>query len=346
MKALIWNKDKTIEFIEKNKPQIINETDAIIKVTYSSICTSDLHIIEGFVPKAKENTVLGHELVGIVEEIGSSVKKFKKGDRVSVNCESFCGECFFCKRGYVNNCENGGWLIGCSIDGAQAEFVRIPYADNALNKIPDNVSFKDALFVGDILASAYWGAELCEINNEDIVAVIGAGPVGLLVLQCLKCFNPKKIISIDINEDRLNIAKKEGLADYCINPLKADIQKEILNLTSNRGADKVIECAGAKNTFEMAWKIARSCAIVAVVAMYEKNQKLPLPKMYGKNLTFKTGGVQANKCDLLLDLISKKKLNTNFLITHEFKFDEIESAYELFKDKNSGCLKIAIKYDY
>ena len=345
MKALIWNKDKTIEFIEKNKPQIINETDAIIKVTYSSICTSDLHIIEGFVPKAKENTVLGHELVGIVEEIGSSVKKFKKGDRVSVNCESFCGECFFCKRGYVNNCENGGWLIGCSIDGAQAEFVRIPYADNALNKIPDNVSFKDALFVGDILASAYWGAELCEIDNEDTVAVIGAGPVGLLALKCLKCFNPKKIISIDINENRLNIAKKEGLADYCINPLKADIQKEILNLTSNRGADKVIECAGSNATFEMAWKIARPCAIVAVVAMYGKAQELPLPKMYGKNLTFKTGGVDAVHCEKLVKMIEEKKISTDFLITHKFKLSNIIEAYRLFEKKPQGCLKISIEFD-
>lgn len=344
MKALIWKKDKTIEFVEKNMPEIENPEDAVIRVTYSSICTSDLHIIEGFVPKAVEKTVLGHEFTGIVVKTGSAVKKFKKGDRVAVNCESFCGKCFYCKRGFVNNCENGGWLLGCSIDGAQAEFTRVPFADCALTKIPDNVSFKNALFVGDILSTGFWSAKLCEISPEDTVAVLGAGPVGLLAMQSLRYFGAKKIIALDLNDFRLEAAKAQNLADFFLNPSKIDVEKEILNLTKGRGADKVIEAAGGSSTFETAWKIARANAIVVVAAMYGKNQILPLPEMYGKNLIFKTGGVDAKDCPELMDLISKGKISTDFLITHEMNFEEIEKAYEIFKNEKQKCLKIALKH--
>jgi len=344
MKALIWKKDKTIEFIEKETPKIKNPKDAIIKVAYSSICTSDLHIIEGFVPKAIENTVLGHEFTGIVEQVGAEVKNFKKGDRVAVNCESFCGDCFFCKKGFVNNCENGGWLLGCSTDGAHAEFTRVPFADCALTLIPENVSFKNALFTGDILSTGFWSAKLAQIEPNDTIAVIGAGPVGLLTMQCLKYFGAKRVIAIDINDFRLKIAKEKNLADVVINPLKKDTEKEIRKLTENRGADKVIEAAGAKDTFETAWKIARANAIVVIAAMYEKSQILPLPEMYGKNLIFKTGGVDAADCKELMDLIQSGKISTDFLITHEFSFDEIKKAYEIFKTEKETCLKIAVKH--
>lgn len=341
MKALIY-KNNQVCLEERKNPEILNSKDAIVKVTLSSICTSDLHIIRGFVPRAKEDIVLGHEFVGEVVAVGEDVKSFKVGDRVSANCETFCGECYFCKRGYVNNCENGGWELGCRIDGCQAEFVRVPYADNGLVKLPDSVSYKNALFVGDILASGYFGAEMCEIKSGDIIAVIGAGPVGLCAMMCARFLGAKKIIAIDIDETRLEIAKKEGLADYLFNPSKIDAEKEVKILTQNRGADGVIECAGTSETFELAWKIARPNAIVGVVAMYEENQILPLPKMYGKNLTFKTGGVDANKCGELVKLIEENKISTDFLITHTFKLDEILEAYKLFENKPKGCLKIAI----
>ena len=343
MKSLVYKDTGKIELVEKPMPVLQSDRDAVVKVEVSSICTSDLHIVKGFVPRANKNIVLGHEFAGTVVSVGAAVKNLKPGDRVSANCETFCGECWFCKRGFVNNCENGGWELGCRIDGCHAQYVRVPYADTGLTKLPDNVSFENALFVGDILSSGWWGAEICEIKDGDIIAVIGAGPVGLCSMLSAKLQGASKIVAIDIDETRLEIAKRENLADYFINPLKDDVCKIIKDLTQGRSADCVIEAAGAKNTFELAYKIARPNAIVAVVAMYEENQILPLPEMYGKNLIFKTGGVDASKCRELVKLISENKINTDFLITHRYKLEDIIEAYKFFESKSDGCLKIAIK---
>lgn len=342
MKALICHKNGSIELVEKEMPKLQNDRDAIVKVTLSSICTSDLHIMRGAVPRAVPETVLGHEFVGEVVEVGSALKNLKKGDRVAANCETFCGECFFCRHGFINNCEKGGWELGCRIDGCQAEFVRVPFADTGLTKIPENVSYESALFVGDILSSGYFGAEMCEIKKGDTIAVIGAGPVGLCAMMCAKYLGAGKIIAIDVDASRLEIAKNQKLADFIFNPPDCDVEKEVKNLTENRGADGVIECAGAKDTFEMSWKIARPNAIVGVVAMYEENQILPLPQMYGKNLTFKTGGVDAIHCAKLLDLISKGLISTDFLITHKVSLGNIKNGYELFENKRENCLKVAV----
>lgn len=342
MKGFVWHDNKTASLDKRPVPQIKDKRDAIVKVTMSSICTSDLHIIRGFVPKAVPETILGHEFVGEVVDVGSDIKNLKKGDRVSANCETFCGQCYFCKRGFINNCLYGGWEIGCTIDGCQAEYVRVPFADTGLTKLPDNISYENALFVGDILSSGYWGAELCEIQKGDTVAVIGAGPVGLCSMMSAKLLSAEKIIAIDVDDTRLEIAKNQNLADVIINPLNSDAEKEVKDLTERRGADSVIEAAGGKDTFQTAWKIARANAIVALVAMYEENQTLPLPDMYGKNLTFKTGGVDAVNCSKLVDLISEKKINTDFLITHKFSLDNIQQAYKLFENKSDNCLKIAI----
>lgn len=345
MKALIYNSNtnEKIELIEKEIPAIKHPKDAILKVKLSAICTSDLHIKNGFVPLAKNKIILGHEFVGEVIAIGDEVKDLKIGDRVCANCETFCGECYFCKRGYINNCEIGGWELGCKIDGGQAEFVRVPFADNGLTKLPDNVSYENALFVGDILSSGYFGAEMCEIQQHDTIAVIGCGPVGLCAMICAKIFGAERIIAIDIDENRLKLAQKQGLADFIFNPNTCNIEKEIKSLTLNRGVDGVIECAGTKESFEMSWKIARPNSIIGIVAMYEEDLKFPLPKMYGKNLTFKTGGVDAVHCEKLVKLISEGKISTDFLITHKYKLENILEAYKFFEQKPQGCLKIAIE---
>lgn len=328
MKALVYSKHDGIKLCERPMPVLIDESDAIVKVTLSSICTSDLHIIKGFVPQAKDGIILGHEFVGEVVSVGAAVKKLKAGDRVSANCETFCGECFYCKRGYVNNCVNGGWELGCKIDGCQAEYVRVPYADNGLTKLPDNVSDENALFVGDILSSGYFGAEMCEIQKGDTIAVIGAGPVGLCAMMCAKYMGAGKVVAIDTDKTRLKIAQEQGLAEI------GDIDN----------ADGVIECAGTNESFQLAWKLARPNAIVGIVAMYEENQTLPLPEMYGKNLTFKTGGVDAIHCEKLVQLISEGKISTDFLITQSYKFENILDAYKFFEEKPEPCLKIAIIY--
>lgn len=344
MKALVYIGDKKIELKEIENPKIIDSKDAIVKVQLSSICTSDFHIINGQVPRANKNIVLGHEFVGEVVETGSEVKKLNIGDRVSANCITFCGECYYCKNGFINNCEKGGWEIGCRINGCQAEYARVPFADMSLNIIPQNVTYKNALFVGDILASGYFGAELCDMKNNDTVSVIGAGPVGLCAMMSARAFGAKKIIAIDINEDRLNIAKENKLANFFINPNKvSNIEEYIKDINNGRLSDGTIEAAGGENTFELAWKIARPNSIVALVAMYEKPQILPLNIMYGKNLIFKTGGVDAIHSDEILQLISQGKLNTDFLITHTIKLDNILRGYEIFDKKEDNCIKIAVE---
>ena len=344
MKGLVYLGNKKIELKEIENPKITDSKDAIVKVTLSSICTSDFHIINGAVPRAKENIVLGHEFIGEIAEIGSEVKKLKKVDRVSGNCITFCGECYYCKNGFINNCEKGGWEIGCRINGCQAEYVRVPYADMSLNILPENVTYDNALFVGDILASGYFGAELCEIKNNDIVTVIGSGPVGLCAMMSARVFGAKKIIAIDINEDRLNIAKENKLADFFINPNKvSNIEEYIRDINNGRLSDGTIEAAGGENTFELAWNIARPNSVVALVAMYEKPQSLPLNIMYGKNLIFKTGGVDAVHSDRILKLISEGKINTDLLITHRVILDDILKGYEIFEKKEDNCIKVAVE---
>lgn len=202
MKALTYTAPGRFELIEKPKPVILDTKDAVVKVTLSSICSSDLHILHGAVPQAEVGNIVGHELVGVIESVGSEVTKVKPGDRVAVNVETFCGECFYCKRGFVNNCTSGGWMLGCRIDGGQAEYVRVPYADNGLTPIPDNVSDEQALFAGDILATGYWSAKISEISEEDTVLIIGAGPTGLCTLECVQLYKPQRIVVCEADEDR------------------------------------------------------------------------------------------------------------------------------------------------
>lgn len=345
MKGLVYLGNKKIDLKKIENPKILDSKDAVVKVTLSSICTSDLHIINGAVTRSKENIVLGHEFVGEVIEVGKDIKKIKIGDRVSCNCITFCGECYYCKNGFINNCEIGGWEIGCRINGCQAQYVRVPFADTALNILPENVTYDRALFVGDILASGYFGVELSEVKDNDTAAVIGAGPVGLCSMICARIFGAKNIIAIDIDENRLNIAKEKGLADFFINPNRIkNIEEFIKDINNGRLADNVIEAAGGDNTFELAWKIARPNSAVALVAMYEKPQILPLNIMYGKNLIFKTGGVDAVHSDEILKLISEDKINTNFLITHRIKLDDILKGYDIFESKKDNCMKIAVEY--
>ncbi len=342
MLAYTYIEQGKFELIEKNKPKLINSNDAIIKVTMSSICTSDLHIKHGTVPKAVKGITIGHEMVGIVEEIGKDVKNVKIGDRVTVNVETFCGKCFFCQKGYVNNCtdKNGGWALGCRIDGGQTEYVRVPYANQGLNIIPDSVTDEQALFVGDILATGFWASRISEIKEEDTVLIIGAGPTGICTLLSVLLKKPKKIIVCENDIERRNFVKKYYPQILVIEPKNC---KEIINKECEHGgADVVIEVAGAEDSFKMAWECARPNAIVTIVAFYDKAITLPLPDMYGKNLTFKTGGVDGCDCQEILSLIKQGKIDTTPLITHKYKLIEIKKAYEIFENKKENVMKIAI----
>ena len=330
---------------EKKKPTILEEHDAIVRVTLASICSSDIHIKHGAVPRAVPGVTVGHEVVGIVEEVGSQVKTVKQGDRVTVNVETFCGTCFFCQHGFVNNCEDehGGWALGCRIDGGQAEYVRVPYADQGLNRISDAVTDEEALFVGDVLATGFWAVKISDIGREDTVVILGGGPTGICILLCVMLKMPKKIILCEVDPERITFVEEHYPDVLVVNPEETDVEAFVKAHSEHGGADRVLEVAGSAQTFEMAWKVARPNAIVTVVALYEESQMIPLPQMYGKNLTFKTGGVDGCDCDEILRLIEEKKIDTTPLITHVFPLQEIEKAYEIFENRKEKVIKVAIR---
>lgn len=257
---------------EKEKPKLQGEQDAIVRVTLASICSSDLHIKHGAVPRAVPGITVGHEMVGVVEEVGDNVTKVKPGDRVTINVETFCGECFFCRNGYVNNCtdENGGWALGCRIDGGQAEYVRVPYADQGLNKIAESISDEEALFVGDVLATGFWAARISEITKNDTVVIIGGGPTGICTLLCVMLKAPEKIIMCEVDPERITFVKEHYPEVLVVNPEETDVEVFVKEHSRHGGADRVLEVAGGNSTFELAWKVARPNAIVTVVALYEE----------------------------------------------------------------------------
>lgn len=342
MKAYTYIEPGKFALVDKKKPELQESTDAIVRVTLGSICTSDLHIKHGSVPRAVPGITVGHEMVGVVEQIGSDVKGVKPGDRVTVNVETFCGECFYCKHGYVNNCtsSHGGWALGCRIDGGQTEYVRVPLATQGLNRIPDNVSDEQALFVGDVLATGYWAASISEITQDDTVLIIGAGPTGICTLLCVMLKQPKRIIVCEPSEERRHFVKEHYPEILLTTP--EECLDLVMKTSDHGGADRVIEVAGAKTTFQLAWQCARPNAVVTIVALYDEAQQLPLPNMYGKNLTFKTGGVDGCHCDEVLQLIEQGKIDTTPLITHRFPLSRIDEAYNIFENKEDGVIKIAI----
>lgn len=342
MNALTYIEHGKFALQEKAKPQLVSARDALVRVTLGSICTSDLHIKHGSVPRAVPGITVGHEMVGVVEAVGADVKTVKPGDRVTVNVETFCGECFFCKKGFVNNCTDphGGWALGCRIDGGQAEFVRVPYADQGLNKIPDSVTDEQALFVGDILATGFWATRISEITEEDTVLIIGAGPTGICTLLCVMLKQPKRIIICEKDAARAEFVRKHYHDVLLCEP--EECEAFVKEHSDHGGADVVLEVAGGRDTFQLAWKCARPNAIVTVVALYDEAQSLPLPDMYGKNLIFKTGGVDGCDCAEILRLIEEGKIDTTPLITHRFKLADIEEAYRIFENRLDGVIKIAI----
>lgn len=343
MLAYTYIKKGVFELREKPKPVLQGPRDAIVRVTLGSICTSDLHIMHGSVPRAVPGITVGHEMVGIVEEVGADVTRVKAGDRVTVNVETFCGECYFCRHGYVNNCSSpeGGWALGCRIDGGQAEYVRVPFADQGLNRIPDGVSDEQALFVGDILATGFWAARISEIKEGDTVLILGAGPTGICTLLCVMLHHPARIIVCERSEERRRFLR-EHYPDVSVVTPEA-CREYVAKHSDHGGADVVLEVAGGEDTFQLAWQCARPNAIVTVVALYDRPQLLPLPDMYGKNLTFKTGGVDGCDCTEILRLIEAGKIDTTPLITHRYPLSRISEAYELFGQKRDGVMKVALQ---
>lgn len=342
MLAYTYVGPERFELLEKPRPTLCDERDAIVRVTLGSICTSDLHIKHGSVPRAVPGITVGHEMVGIVEEVGSAVRSVRPGQRVAVNVETFCGECFFCQHGYVNNCTDpdGGWALGCRIDGGQAEYVRVPHAEQGLTPIPDTVSDEAALLVGDVLATGYWATRISGITPDDTILILGAGPTGLCTMLCTRLHRPRRLIICEPDPVRAAFVRTHW-PDVLLTTPDA-CHDFTLAHSEHGGADVVIEVAGSPTSFRSAWECARPNATVTVVALYDTPQVLPLPEMYGKNLTFKTGGVDGCDCAEILGLIAGGQLDTTPLITHHYPLDRIDEAYRLFESHADGVIKVAV----
>ena len=342
MLAYTYVGPERFELLEKPRPTLCDERDAIVRVTLGSICTSDLHIKHGSVPRAVPGITVGHEMVGIVEEVGSAVRSVRPGQRVAVNVETFCGECFFCQHGYVNNCTDpdGGWALGCRIDGGQAEYVRVPHAEQGLTPIPDTVSDEAALLVGDVLATGYWATRISGITPDDTILILGAGPTGLCTMLCARLHRPRRLIVCEPDPVRAAFVRTHW-PDVLLTTPDACYDFTLAH-SEHGGADVVIEVAGSPTSFRSAWECARPNATVTVVALYDTPQVLPLPEMYGKNLTFKTGGVDGCDCAEILGLIAGGQLDTTPLITHHYPLDRIDEAYRLFESHADGVIKVAV----
>ena len=342
MLAYTYVGPERFELLEKPRPTLCDERDAIVRVTLGSICTSDLHIKHGSVPRAVPGITVGHEMVGIVEEVGSAVRSVRPGQRVAVNVETFCGECFFCRHGYVNNCTDpdGGWALGCRIDGGQAEYVRVPHAEQGLTPIPDTVCDEAALLVGDVLATGYWATRISGITPDDTILILGAGPTGLCTMLCARLHRPRRLIICEPDPVRAAFVRTHW-PDVLLTTPDA-CHDFTLAHSEHGGADVVIEVAGSPTSFRSAWECARPNATVTVVALYDTPQVLPLPEMYGKNLTFKTGGVDGCDCAEILGLIAGGQLDTTPLITHHYPLDRIDEAYRLFESHANGVIKVAV----
>lgn len=346
MKAVVYEGPGKKELKEVAKPTILEPTDAIIKMEKSTICGTDLHIISGDTPEVKEGTILGHEGVGIVEEIGSSVSNFKVGDKVIVSCVTACGKCKYCKKGMYAHCENGGWILGHLINGTQAEYVRTPYADNSLYKIPTGISDEAAVMISDILPTGYEiGVLNGEIKPGENVAIVGAGPVGMAALLTAQFYSPAKLIMVDLDDNRLATAKKFGATDIVNSKDTEKAIEEIKALTDGVGVDVAIEAVGYPVTFDICQHILAPGAHLANVGVHGKPVSLQLQDLWIQNVNISTGLVSTNTTDLLLKAMVSGKLNPSKLITHHFDFTDMMHAYDVFGNAaKNDALKVIIDF--
>ncbi len=331
MKALVYHGPGKKNWEEMPKPKIIETTDAIVKILKTTICGTDLHILKGDVPTVSVGRIIGHEGVGIIEETGSSVSNYKKGDHVLISCITSCGKCEFCKKAMYSHCENGGWILGNTIDGTQAEFVRIPYADNSLYPVPKNADEEALVMLSDTLPTGFECGVLCgKVQPGNTIAILGAGPIGMAVLLTAQFYSPSEIIMIDLDDNRLDLAKSFG-ATHTINNADTDAVKEVMKITHNRGVDAAIEAVGLPRAFELCEKIVGVGGHIANIGVHGKSVILHLEKLWSKNLTITTRLVDTVSTPMLLKTVNSGKLDPNILITHHFKLNEIIKAYETFE---------------
>jgi alcohol dehydrogenase len=345
MKALVYEGPGQKSWKEVSDPVIASDTDAIIQVDLTTICGSDLHILKGDVPETPIGLILGHEAVGTVQQIGSSVKTIKVGDRVLVSCISACGACRYCREGRYGQClGGGGWILGHTIDGTQAELVRVPFADTSTYLIPKNVDDEAMLMLADILPTAFEvGVLNGHIQPGDVVAVVGAGPIGLSAITSAKLFSPSKIIAIDLVDDRLDAAKRFG-AELTINNAHQDPIALVQGLTDGLGVDVAIEAVGVPATFELCAALVRPGGRVANIGVHGKSATLHLETLWTRDVTITTGLVDTYSTPRLLSLVANQMIDAKQFVTHRFALNDIDAAYDTFaRAGDTGALKVALK---
>lgn len=330
MKALVYKGKGEVGMEDKPMPTIQDPTDAIVKVVYTTICGTDTHIIKGDVPSCTPGRILGHEGVGVVEEPGPGVQRFKKGDRVLINCISSCATCSYCRKGMPSHCVKGGWILGNTTDGTQAEYVKIPLADSGLFHVPEGVDEKALVMLSDILPT---GLE-CGVLNGKVqpgcsVVIVGAGPVGLAALMTAQLYSPSLILVIDKDPHRLKVATELG-ADHVFNSNDGNPEEAIMKLTDGVGCDAVIECVGIPATFDMCQNIIAPGGTIANVGVHGCACTLHLEKLWSQNISITTRLVDSVTTPMLLRLFANGKIRAADLITHEFPFKDMEKAYGTF----------------
>jgi alcohol dehydrogenase len=344
MKALVYHGPGQKAWEEAPMPTIVEDSDAIVRVDATTICGTDLHIMKGDVPAVVDGRILGHEAVGTVEAIGSAVKTMQVGDRVLVSCITSCGSCRFCREGRYGQClGGGGWILGHLIDGTQAEYVRVPFADNSTHPVPQNVSDEQVLMLADILPTGFEvGVRNGTVQPGDVVAVVGAGPIGLAAIMGARLFSPSHIVAIDLADSRLEAAKQFG-ADIVVNNSREDPDAIIAELTGGLGADVTIEAVGVPATFELAVRLARPGGHVANIGVHGEAATLHLEDLWSRDVTITTGLVDTSTTPTLLRLIKSEQLDAAKFVTHHFELDEFETAYDVFsRAADTGALKVVL----
>ena len=344
MRAVVYHGPGKKAWEEVPDPEITDDGDAIVRVDAATICGTDLHILNGDVPAVHKGRILGHEAVGTVEEVGEGVHTLAEGDRVLVSCISACGTCRFCREGRYGQClGGGGWVLGHKIDGTQAEYVRVPFADMSTYQVPDAASDEEILMLADILPTGYEVGVLAGgVRPGDVVAVVGAGPVGLAAITGAQLYSPGHVVAIDLSDTRLEAAKQFG-ADVIVNNSRTDPLAVIRDLTGRLGADVSIEAVGTPATFELAVKLARPCGRIANIGVHGKSAPLHLDEEWSRDITITTGLVDTSSTPALMRLVTSGQIDAKRFITHHFGLDEFDEAYDVFaRAADTGALKVVL----
>jgi len=344
MKALVYAGPGTKSLEERPKPEMTAPTDAIVKITKTTICGTDLHILKGDVSTCKPGRILGHEGVGIIDKVGPAVTAFKVGDHVLISCVSACGKCEYCRKQMYSHCTTGGWILGNKIDGTQAEFVRIPYADMSLYPIPDGADEEALVMLSDILPTGFeCGVLNGKVAPGSTVAIVGAGPIGLAALLTAQFYSPAEIIMIDLDDNRLAVAKRFGAA-ATINSTDGNALEAVMKMTGKRGVDTAIEAVGIPVTFELCEKLVAAGGTIANIGVHGKKVDLHLEELWDRNISITTRLVDTVTIPMLFKTVGSKKIDPKLLITHHFKLDEILDAYETFGNAaKTKALKVIIE---